>query len=198
MERYNITISRQFGSLGRPVGMKLAEILGIDFYDRDIVEEAAKRLNLSLRDASDFEENERSGFLYMKTPLVGKTLEIKERLFEVQQQIILDWAHKGSCVIVGRCSDYILRNEARHMNVFIYAPYEARLKNCVEDLGMSHQEAVNMIHDVDKARTAYHKRYTRFAASDLEYNHVMIDSSFLGVDGTAEMIAELARKKFKL
>lgn len=196
MERYNITISRQFGSLGRPIGMKVAELLGIEFYDRDIVEEAAKRMNLSLREASDYEENERTGFLYMKTPLVGKTIEIKEKLYDVQKQIIIDWAHKSSCVIVGRCSDYILRNEKRHMNVFIYAPYEARLNNCVENLGMTYQEAVRMIQDVDKARGAYHKRYTRFKQDSLEYNQIMIDSSFLGIEGTAEMIADIAKKKF--
>lgn len=198
MEHYIITITRQFGSMGRPIGMKLAELLGIEFYDRDIVEEAANRMNISLSEVSDTEEKERNGFFYMSRPLAGNNLEMKERLFEVQQNIITEWAHKSSCVMVGRCSDYILRNEKNHVNFFIYAPYEQRLKNCVEELGMSQKEAVKMIHDVDKARNAYHKRYTRFAQQDLNYNHLMVDSSMLGIEGTAEALADIARRKFQL
>lgn len=199
MERYNVTISRQFGSLGRPVGMKLAEILGIEFYDRDIVEEAAKQLNLPLSEASNMEEREKRGFLYMRYPLgSGTNIEMKERLYEVENRIITDWASKKSCVIVGRCSDYILRNEKNHINFFIYAPYEERLKNCVESLHMSRTEGIKMIREVDRARNAYHKRYTHFLAQDLEYNHVMIDSSVFGVDGTAEIMADIVRKRFNL
>lgn len=198
MERYVITIQRQFGSLGRPVANRLAEILGIEFYDRDIVEEAASRMNISLQEASDVEEQERKGFFYMSHPLAGRTMEIRERLFETQKRIIVDWAHKSSCVIVGRCSDYILRNEPNHINIFIYAPYEARMKNCVEELGMKPAEAAKMINDVDKARYAYHKRYTRFTQKDLEYNDIMIDSSMLGVEGTAQALADVIRRKFNL
>lgn len=198
MEHFNVTISRQFGSLGRPIGMKLAEILGVEFYDRDIVEEAAKQLNLPLSEASNLEEKEKTGFLYMRYPLGGSSLEIKERLYEIQNRIITDLAAKKSCVIVGRCSDYILRNEKNHINFFVFAPYEERLKNCIEDLNMSKTEAIKMIQGVDKARDAYHKRYTRFLPKDLEYNHVMIDSSVLGVDGTAEIMAEIVKKKFGL
>jgi cytidylate kinase len=198
MEHYNVTISRQFGSLGRPIGMKLADILKVDFYDRDIVEEAARQLNLQLYEVSRQEEQEKTGFFRMRYPLGQNTLEIRERLYEVQNRIILDWAQKSSCVIVGRCSDYILRNEENHINFFIYAPYEARLKNCVNDLDMKQSDAVKMIREVDKARNAYHKRYTRFDQQDLEYNHVMIDSSLLGVDGTAELMAFIVKKRFHL
>lgn len=197
-ENYTVTISRQFGSLGRPIGMKLAEILGCAFYDRDIVEEAAAQLNISVAEASRLEEREKGSFLYMRYPLGTSNIELKERLYEIQYNIIKEWAAKGPCVIVGRCSDYILRNDPEHMNFFIFAPYEARLKNCIEELGMEKSEAVKMIADVDRARDAYHKRYTRFKASDLEYNHVMIDSSLLGVEGTAEAMASIIRQRFGL
>ncbi|MGE4354109.1 MAG: AAA family ATPase [Oscillospiraceae bacterium] len=198
MDHYNVTISRQFGSLGRPIGMKLAELLNVDFYDRDIVEEAARQLNLPLYEVSNQEEREQGNFFYMRYPLGQNSLEIRERLYEVQNQIIQDWAKKSSCVIVGRCSDYILRNEKNHINFFIYAPYEAKLKNCVEDLNMKQSEAIKMMRDVDRARNLYHKRHTRFNQHDLEYNHVMIDSSMLGVDGTAEMMALIVKKRFNL
>lgn len=196
MDRYTITFTRQFGSLGRPIAIKVAELLEIPVYDRDIVEEAASRMNLSLAEASDYEEKGQSGFLYMKTPLIGKTIELKEKLFETEKKIIIDLAQKESCIIVGRCSDYILREQPRHMNIFIYAPFDARLKNCVETLGMEYHEAQRMIENVDKARAAYHKRYTRFAPEALTYNQLMIDSSLLGADDTAVMLAEIIKKKF--
>ena len=196
MDKYVVTVTRQFGSLGRPIAIKLAEMLDIPVYDRDIVEEAANRMNLSLQEASSYEENGHNNFLYMKTPLVGKSIELKEKLFETEKKIIIDLAQKESCIIVGRCSDYILRQQPRHMNVFIYAPFDARLKNCVEELGMELREAQKMIEDVDKARSAYHKRYTRFAPEALNYNHLMVDSSLLGEVGTAEMLADTIKKKF--
>lgn len=197
MGHYNITITRQFGSLGRLVGMKLAENLGIPFYDRDIVEEAAKQLNIPLSEASRIEERDDNKFLFMKYPLGGQSsMEMKERLFSIQTKIIREWAEKESCVIVGRCADYILRDEPLHMNIFIYAPVDVRLKNCVEELGMTEETALKMIKDVDKARSAYHKRYTRFTQADLEFNDLMVDSSLLGVEGTADALAYIVRKKF--
>lgn len=196
MDKYVVTITRQFGSLGRPIAIKLAEILEIPIYDRDIVEEAAAQMNLSLQEAASYEENGRTGFLYMKTPLIGKTLELKEKLFETEKKIIIDLAQKESCIIVGRCSDYILRQQPRHMNVFIYAPFDARMKNCVDTLGMEVHEAQKMIEDVDKARAAYHKRYTRFLPEALNYNQLMVDSSLLGEEGTAQMLADVVKRKF--
>lgn len=198
MEKYTVTISRQFGSLGRPIGMKLAELLGIDFYDRDIIEEAAKQMNLPLAEASDLEETEKSHFGYMRYPLGHSNIEVKEHLYEVENSIIRDWASRKSCVIVGRCSDFILNNEKNHINFFIYAPFDERVKNCIDSLGFTQENAIDMINQVDKARNRYHKRYTHFRQEDLALNHVMIDSSMLGVDGTAEVMADIVRKRFRL
>ncbi|MST81297.1 cytidylate kinase-like family protein [Bilifractor porci] len=198
MENYTVTISRQFGSLGRPIGMKLAELLGIEFYDRDIIEEAARQMDLPLAEASNLEEKERTGLLYMRYPLGKSNIEVKERLYEVENSIIRNWASRKSCVIVGRCSDYILRNEKNHINFFIYAPYDQRVKNCIEDLGFKKEDAMSMIDEVDKARNRYHKRYTHFKQEDLELNQVVIDSSVLGVDGTAEIMADFVKKRFHI
>ncbi len=195
-EKYVVTISRQFGSLGRPIAIRMGELLGIPVYDRDIVEKAASQMSLSLQEAASYEENGKTGFLYMKTPLIGKTLELKEKLYETEKKIIIDFVQKGSCIIVGRCSNYILRKEPRHLSVFIYAPFDARMKNCVDTLGMEINEAQKMIADVDKARAAYQKRYTRFAPEALNYSHMLVDSSFLGEEETAQMLAEVVKRKF--
>ncbi|MFP3153957.1 cytidylate kinase-like family protein [Lachnospiraceae bacterium ZAX-1] len=199
MSKFHITINRQFGSLGRPIGMKLAQLLGIEFYDRDIVEEAAKELQIPLSVASALDEREQGVFTFMKYPLGdGNSKEIKEKLYAMQNKIIMKWAEENSCVVVGRCADYLLRNKANQFSIFIYAPIEARLRNCVEELGMKETEALKMMNQIDKARYAYHKRYTRFTQKDIESNQIMIDSSLLGVNDTAEMLAQIARKKFKL
>ncbi len=198
MDQFYVTVSRQFGSQGRDIAMKLANRLHVAFYDREIVEEAARQLNLSLFEASDEEEQDREAFFHMRYPLGQNTLELRERLYEVESQIVKNLAKKGSCVIVGRCSDYILRNEKNRINFFLYAPYEARLNNCIEELNMKRADAVRMIRAVDRARNTYHKRHTRFELHDMACNHVMIDSSLLGVDDTADIMAEIAKKRFGL
>ena len=176
-----ITITRQFGSLGRPIAKKLSEILGVEFYDRDIVEETTRK-----------------SFLYMGYPLgMGKDDE-QDEIFKNQVSIIRQLADKQSCIVVGRCSDYILREREDCMHVFIYASYEHRMKNCVESLGMTEAEAKKMIAKVDKARDVYHKTYAGFLPGDFRYKDVMIDSSLLGVDGTANAIAQIAKERFGL
>ena len=115
----------------------------------------------------------------------------------MQKDIILDLTRKSSCIIVGRCSDFLLQNEPNVLNIFIYAPYKARLENCVHTLEMSEEDAKRTIMKVDKARSAYHKRYAGYFPADPMHKHLMIDSSLLGVEGTADLIAEVVRRKFR-
>ena len=99
---------------------------------------------------------------------------------------------------VGRCADYIFRDHRNVLNIYIYAPVDARYKNCVEVLKMKPEEATKMIYKVDKARTAYHKRYVKYAPGDLDSKQIMIDSSMLGVKETAEVLAEIVQRRFGL
>ncbi|MFV0529631.1 MAG: AAA family ATPase [Lachnospiraceae bacterium] len=195
-DTYTITITRQFGSLGRPIGMKLAEQLGVEFYDRDIVEQAAKDMNLPLSYVSEQEERVRKGFFYMRYPLGENPAEIRDKIYAAQHKIITQWARKSSSVIVGRCSDYILRAQERHLNFYIYAPYEARLHNCICDLQMKEKDAEKMIAEIDKARDAYHRRYAKVPMLNQTYNDFMLDSSVLGVDGTVEIMKQIIETKF--
>lgn len=198
MKHYVITIARQFGSLGRPIAKKLSENLGIEFYDRDIVEETARKTGLSVSTISDKEESAHKSFLYMGYPLgMGKDNE-QDQIFKNQVKIIRELADKESCIIVGRCSDYILKDREDVMHVFIYASYEQRMKNCINDLGMSEEEAKRMIAKVDKARDVYHKTYAGFFPGDLRYKDLMLDSGLLGVDRTAKAIADIANLKFDI
>lgn len=201
-KKYVVTVTRQFGSLGRPIAKKLAELLDIEYYDRDIVDSAAKKLNLPV---SVIEEEEEIGqvtpvsaFARMMFPL-GKSIQsTQDKIFEAQKNIIGFLADQGSCVIVGRCSDFILEPRDNVFNVYIYAPYAARVENCVKDLGMDVDYARKMIVAVDEARKSYHLQYAGYEPDDILHKDILVNSAFLGTEGTAEFLAELVKKKYQL
>ncbi len=196
MKKYVVTIARQFGSLGRPIAQRMSEILGIEYYDRDIVDQAAKKMKLPVSAVSSEEETAKSSFFYMKLPLGNNTTEIQDQIFEVQRKVILELADKDSCIIVGRCADYILRDTENLTSIYIYAPYEKRLANCIETLHMKPELAKKMISEVDKARAAYQKRYTKYLPEDISHKNILIDSSYLGDFATAEYLAKLIKEKY--
>ena len=121
MKKFIITITRQFGSLGRPIAKELAELLHVEYYDRDIVETTAKRMNQRVSVISDAEEAAKSSFFKMRFPLGTEESRIQDEIFDVQQKIITELADKESCIIVGRCSDYVLRNYKNVIHIYIYA-----------------------------------------------------------------------------
>lgn len=197
MEKFTITITREFGSLGRSIARELSRILGVEFYDRDIVEEVANKLNLPVSTVSNEEEKSRQSFFPRMFPLGTDEEYMQDIIFDVQKGIILDLAKKSSCILVGRCSDFLLEKQKNNINIFIYASYEKRLENCVETLGMTEGEAKKMILSVDKARNAYHKKYAGYLPGDPEHKQLMIDSSLLGVTGTAKLIAQIVHQLFE-
>lgn len=197
-KKYIVTITRQFGSLGRPIAREMSEILGIEYYDRDIVEEPSKKMNLPVSKISEHEETYSTNLFSMLLPLGSDSIAKQDEIYNAQKQVIREMAEKESCIIVGRCADYIFRDHRNVLNIYIYAPVDARYKNCVEVLKMKPEEATKMIYKVDKARTAYHKRYAKYAPGDPDSKQIMIDSSMLGVRGTAEILAEIVQKRFGL
>ncbi|OAA82911.1 cytidylate kinase family protein [Clostridium ljungdahlii] len=199
LENYVITISRQFGSLGRPIAKKMAELLGVEYYDRDIVEEAAKKMNLPVSTIDSGEEIDKNEYKKMKFPLGTSSEKIQEEIFEAQKKIICDLADKSSCIFVGRCSDYILRNHSNHFSIFIYAPYEIRKENCINILHIKPDEADKLIKEVDEARQLYSLSYAKSYSDNVLYKDILINSSlFGGVDETAKVLVNMIRKKFNL
>ena len=201
-KKYVITITRQFGSLGRPIAKLMAKELGIEYYDRDIVDEAAKQLKLP---ASVIDEEEESAkktfknpFSRMVFPLGGGTSNTQDDIFEAQQNIIRFLAEKNSCIIVGRCSDFMLSEMENVINIFIYALQPDRVDNCVKSMGLEINEAKKMIVAVDEARDSYHMNYAGYLPGDRDHSDILINSSLLGVEGTAQYLAELIKRKFEL
>ncbi len=195
MHQYVITISRQFASLGRTISQSLSEKLQIPFWDRDIVEAAAKRMGQPVSVISNEEETAKNSFFLRKKYRMSlATYDINDEIFETEKNIILDEAKRESCIIVGRCGDYILRDYPNHLSVYIFAPYEQRLKNCVETLMMEEKTARRMIREVDMARTYYQRKYCPDVKSVLDDKDLLLDSSRFGVEGSAELIAQVVRQ----
>lgn len=196
-EHYVVTITREFGSLGRPIARRLSELLEVEFYDRDIVDETAKKMGLPLSVISKNEENQGSAYVKMRFPLGRFSTDKQKEIFEVQSQIIRDIAKKESCVIVGRCSDYVLRDFPNRLSVYIYAPFEKRVENCITTLGMDKDVALKMIVEIDKARKGYHKKFANYEPSDVANKNIMIDSSYFGIEGSAKLIEQIVKEKLQ-
>lgn len=196
MAKYVITISRQFGSMGRSIATKMSEMLGIEFLDRDIVEETSKRMGLPISVISQEEEDSNGKFNRRIYPLGIGIPSIKDEIFNVQKSIIRDMADKDSCIIVGRCADYILKDYENVLSVYIYSSINERLKNCTTILGMSEKEAKRMIKEVDAARENYHKLYIPSYENPFSGRDICIDSSSFGIEGTAEVLSDIVRKRY--
>lgn len=196
MKQYVVTISRQFGSLGRTIAQQMSRELGIDFYDRDIVEETARRMGLPVSVISSKEEHSESVYFKRQFPLGTGIASMKDEIFMIQKNIIRDLAQKESCIIVGRCADSILMDMENHLNVYIYAPVEARLRNCTEILKMDDKVARRMIRDVDRSRELYHRRYCPEYVDPSTNKDIMLDSDRFGVDGTAKILVALVKAMF--
>lgn len=197
-KNYVITIARQFGSLGRDIAKMLADELDINYYDRDLLEKSGETLGIDTSSLSNYDETMGGHWAKMLYPLGLGSATTHNKLFEIQKSMILDLASNESCVIVGRCADYILKDHPNTLNVFIYAPYERRLGNCYHRLGLDRGDAAKMIEGVDKARNAYHRYYTGVDVDSIGNRHVMIDSSIMSPENTVNIIKQIAIKKLDM
>ena len=196
MKQYVITISRDFASMGRSIAQALARELGVDFYDRDIVEAAAARMGLPVSEIADTEEAAHNLYYRRIYPLGMSIKSMQDEVFLVQKNIIRDLAKKDSCIIVGRCADSILMDMENHLNVYIYAPMDARIRNAKEIAKMDEKTAKKMIREIDRSRELYHRRYCPEYVDASTNKDIMLDSSRFGADGTVRLLAGLVRELF--
>lgn len=195
-QKYIITISREFASMGRSIAKQLARDLGINFYDRDIVEQTSRRMCLPVSEIASTEEAAHNIYYRRIYPLGMGVWSLQDEIFQVQRNIIRDLASRESCIIVGRCASEVLKDFERTLNVHVFAPVDDRLRNCVEKLEMDPDVARRTLMQVDRSRKGYHKRYG--GGSEFANCHMMVNSSEFGIDGSARLIAAVARMKFDL
>lgn len=154
------------------------------------MEATARRMGQPVSEISEKEERGGNIFSNRRYPLGTGLISMQQEIFYVQSNIIRDLAHKESCIIVGRCADSILQDISRCLNVYVYAPLEARLKNCTELLGMDENTAKRMIREV------YRLRYCDGVKSVLDHRDLLIDSSKYGPQKPRKFCVESCGKSF--
>ncbi len=197
-----INIGRQFGGGGRGVAYELGRKLNIPVYDKEIISQAAKDSGFG---AEFFKErDEKRGFFSFTEIFAngfgGDTENyMSDRgIFKLQSQTIEKIAEQGSAIIVGRCADYILRENENTLNVFLTSPLEVRAERIASRQGMSLENAKAKAQEKDKKRAEYYNYYT-FGEWGVAGNYdLCIDSSILGIEGTADFIIDFARKAGKI
>ena len=194
-----VTIGRQFGSNGRNIGRAVAEKLGVNLYDKELLKLAAKNSGVCEELLQNLDEKPNKSFLYsvVMDPYAfaysynnsDYTMNINQQAFQATFDTIKAIADKESCVIVGRCSDYILRDYPDVLNVFIYAPLEARIKTVMQRFPeLTENKAKDQINKEDKARASYYNYYSSKKWGKMDSYHLCIDSSRMSIEDAADII----------
>ena len=196
-----ITIGCEYGAKGNAIGRKIAEDLGIKFYDRELVDQIIEEVGIPKDIMNRVEEGGTIAGKGAEGDVRGsfsKYADLTERVIHVQKQIIRKLAEKEACVIIGRSADYILKDskDIKLLRAFIYAPDEIRIQNIMKSHSLSESDAKILLLEKDKR---YHKRHLALTGSNRGVRHnrdILINSAFLGVEGTAEYLEELIQKKY--
>lgn len=187
-----ITISREYGSGGRYVGRMIADKLGIKFYDKDLVELVSKEVGLSEEFIEENEQKREWGSSF------NSAYNKDDKLFTAETKVIKEIAEKESCVIIGRCADYILKDKENVVKIFIYSNEKDKVLRAVKYYGLDKKTAIKEIDKVNKERAKHYKYYTNQEWGKLENYDFAFDSDYLGVERTAEIIKDIIMEKYKV
>ncbi len=199
MKNHIITISREFGSGGRTIGKQLAKKLSIPCYDEEIINQIVKESGLAetfIKESSE-DAPSTSWFINVLSSRDYNGHAITDDLWRIQHDVILKLAAQGPCVFVGRCADYILRDEADCLTVFIHASLEKRAERIVRVYGERTEPPKKRLLDKDKRRMAYYQMYTDMRWGDIRNYTLALDSGKIGIEKCVEMIADLYKEMKK-
>ena len=199
MQKSVITISREFGSGGRTIGRIVAEKLGFAFYDQDLILKVAKESGLAEQIVEKYDEyaTHKNSLLYALALSAGAgaggTLSFVSRVQHAQAKIITELANKGSCVIVGRGGDYILRGREDCLHAFIHADMQFRAERVVRLYGDNGQKPEQRLRDKDERRKLYYRSFTMREWGDMHNYHIALDSGALGMETCVDILVALAK-----
>lgn len=193
-----ITIGREFGSGGREIGQKLAEHFGIGYYDKELLQEIRKESGLSTDFISETDEQPQGVWAHALSGFWYDGRYAQEQIFKFQSEAIRKLAEERSCVIVGRCADYILRDHPSCTNIFIHAPLEFCMERLRKNDQIPVEKARELILKVNKKRAAYYNFYTDKKWGSIGSYHLTIDSSVLDMDPTVKIIADFVSRRLTL
>ena len=200
-----VNIGRQLGSGGREIGEKLAVRLGLDFYDKELIRLASEQSGLCKEFFEKADEKAShsliGGLFGMRFPFVGDgaipydNCLSNDSLFKIQSDVIRHLAESGSCLFVGRCADYVLRDFPNCVNIFISASHDDRVKRLCEMHSVSEEVAEEMMEKADKRRSAYYNYYSYKTWGDAATYHLCIESTSLGIEGTVDFLEEYVKRR---
>ena len=196
MNHFVVAIGREFGAQGCDIAEKLAETLGVKLYDRQLVEEAAKKLEMDEHTVQKADEVSAKDIEGLKTTYGVGNFYLSTQVLDAQADIIERVAQNESCIIMGRCADYILKDRDDCLKIYIYAPFDVRTKHIAEKYDMSMFSAKRLVRQMDEKRDTYYKYVTGNRRGEHDGKDAMFDSSIMGVDGTVDMLLEMINKKF--
>ena len=188
-----ITVSREYGSGGRYVGRLIADKLGIKFYDKEIITKLAEATGLSEEYIENNEQKRDASAILNNGFYMG--LDNADELFVKESELIKELAAKDSCVIIGRCADFILKDEKNVIKVFVYSGMEDKIKRATQIYGYEEDKAKKEIERIDKLRANHYKHYTDKDWKDFSNYDICINSDLLGVEKSAEVICNMAKGK---
>ena len=188
-----ITISREFGSGGRTIGKELAAKLGIPCYDSELIEKIAEQSGFAKEYIAERGEYAAGGSWFSQAfaDRDHKGHSYQDDLWALQRKIITELAEKESCVIVGRCADYILKDKADCLRVFIHSDLKSRSKRIVEQYGERDDAPEKRLKDKDKRRAAYYQFYTDMKWGNVHNYHITLNSGELGIEKCVDILAGL-------
>lgn len=190
-----ITISRQHGSGGREVGRQLSERLGIPFYDYELIELAAKSCPIDQSFFENADAKGAGGFWQELGEGARQSMSVSDQAFLHQVSVIREIAKKGGCIIVGRCADYILKDHANILKVFVYADLDSRKERIEYIYKEANEKALSKIEKTDKKRASYYKYYTGQNFGEAKNYDVCLNSSLLGIERCVEIIQSIYKKE---
>ncbi|MCI5899347.1 MAG: cytidylate kinase-like family protein [Hominisplanchenecus sp.] len=187
-EKRIITISRTFGSGGRMIGTKLAEKLGYSCYDKNLLELLSEKTGISEQGLMSADEKLPQKILDHYVPSRVTDYNTSLYLFKMESQLIRELAEKECCVFIGRLADWILKDRKDVLNVFITAPDDDRVAHIMETEGVTEAQAQKLMMQIDKMRNNYYSYFTDRKWQHTKDRDLIINSSLLGIDGTAGML----------
>lgn len=204
MKKRIITISRQNGSGGRYIGEQLAKELGINCYDAKLIDAVAKESGFAPNFIEEKGEritgsllfNIASSLTYAGNVFSNNGTSLQDQIYFIQNRIIKELAEKESCVIVGRCADYVLKDRNDCLNVFIHADQASKLKRAIESYHMDPEDAAAILKKKDKARFNHYKYYTDNDWGMASNYDLCLNSGLLGIDGCVKVIKEIFEQEW--
>ena len=206
MEKVVITIARQYGSGGRTIGQMLAKELGIHYYDKELLKLASEESGIHERLFAGADEKLKISPLLRITrkiyqgqliPPESEDFTSMENLFNYQAKVIKELAEEESCIIIGRCGDYVLRDYDNVLSVFVHAPEDYCIEQARQKLSMPDKEIRKFILKTDKARADYYKHYTGREWTDARNYDLCLDSSKLGMERCMDEIKAYMEVRFR-